>query len=706
MKSPPSGPLAALHRLAAAYGVQTSYRDFFRQTQLAHPESLLAVLRALGAPVHRLEDAPQALREDRVRRRAVGAEAVAVAWDGILPGIRLRMDAAKATGPARCRIVFESGRIKEWDANLAQCRTTESALVAGRRQLTKRLPLPGRVPLGYHQLQVSGRAGDFQTRLIAAPLRSYSRPGRFWGVFLPLYALLSQRSWGIGDFSDLQKLLAWVRAEGGQVVSTLPLMAAFLDPFCEISPYMPASRLFWNEVYVDPRQAPEFSLCAAASSLVRSRRFERELEALHNQPLADPRRAMALKRPVLEAMGRWLAQSRSRRAVEFRRYVAAHPRLVEYARFRAATERQNAPWTAWPARLRQGHLRPGDYDPAAEQYHQYAQWLAEQQIEALSEAAKDTGLYLDFPLGVHPAGFDVWSQQELFAQNIATGAPPDSLFSKGQNWAFPPPRPEQMRGDGYAYHIACLRQQFRHTRWLRIDHVMGLHRLFWIPEGFEARQGVYVRYPAEELHAILSLESHRARSIVVGENLGTVPPEVTRAMNRHGLHRMYVLQYEARPAARQCLRPVSPNMVASLNTHDMPPFESFWDGIDLREMAALGLLSRAEAAGQIQRRRNIRRALEQFLRAAAGKRVSPADSGLMFRCQQWLARSPAKMLLVNLEDLWGETIPQNVPGTSRERPNWRRRARYCLEEFTARQDIAAALRSLSQIRTGKALPKK
>ena len=706
MKARSKIPLTDLRQLASRYGIQTEHRDMFGKRTVASADSLIATLQALGAPIYRMEDIVAALREYEAFSWRSGLEPVAVAWDGKPGDMGIRLDAMHAKGRARCRVVFEDGLLQEWELKLEDLKTIASAELAGRRHLSLRLPATNlarrrRLPLGYHRFQMECRGGAFDSLLIAAPQRAFDVPGKAWGVFLPLYSLVSRESWGAGDFSDLEKLVEWTTAEGGTVVSTLPLMAAFFNHPLEISPYMPASRLFWNELYVDPRKAPEYMECPAARTLVHSNFFERDVAALRSLPQVDHRRVMALKRPVLEAMAQWLLKAKSARPAAFLDYVAAHPRLSDYARFRAAAERQKSPWPAWPQRLRSGKLKPGDYDPADETYHQYAQWLAEEQLQQLS-AKRDgrAGLYLDFPLGVHPYSYDVWRNPERFALQASAGAPPDSLFTKGQKWGFPPPHPGVMRQQGYAYFIASLRHQLRHTRWIRIDHVMGLHRLFWIPEDRPASEGVYVHYPAEELYAILCLESHRTKTVVVGENLGTVPPEVTRAMGEHGLKPMYVLQYEAQPHPEKCLRAAPANAVASLNTHDMPPFAAFWEGSDLRDLREIGLLDRKEAAEQLQSRQSVRKALQEFLPGKPPRQASAEPAGsIMQRCQEWLASSRTKMVLVNLEDLWLETAPQNVPGTNLERPNWQRKARHSLEEFRTMAGVANVLRSIRRLRS-------
>jgi 4-alpha-glucanotransferase len=694
-------PLDALRELASRHGVQTSHQDMFGNRTVASAESLLEILRVLGAPINRLDDVPKALREHESHSWQSGLEPVTVAWDGKLREVPIRLDENKAAGRARCRILFEDGLLHEWEVEIEKLKTGERAEIGSKRHLLKKLPIPVPLPMGYHHIHVECRAGGFESLVIAAPPRAYQPPGKTWGVFLPLYSLYSKASWGAGDFSDLERMAAWVAGQGGSVVSTLPLMAAFLDNPYDISPYMPASRLFWNELYVDPRRAPEFDECPAARALVHSSFWQRDLAALQSLPRVDHRRLMALKRPLLEAMARCLADSRSERSTVFQDYVNRHWRVRDYARFRAATEKQKAPWPGWPQRLRNGKLQAGEYTPAAERYHQYAQWLAEEQLQFLAARKKagGAGLYLDFPLGVHPHSYDVWRERDVFALEASAGAPPDTLFTKGQNWSFPPLHPEALRRKGYSYWIESLRRQFQYASAVRIDHVMGLHRLFWIPQGREAKDGVYVHYRPEELYAIVCLESHRSNTTVVGENLGTVPAEVTQEMDRRGLQTMCVLQYEARPDPKKCLPTVPPSAVASLNTHDMPPFAAFCKGSDLSELEELGLFDQKEYRLRAAARRKVLDALRRFLLAGAAQRGSAAPTAkVLEESLRWLARSEAKMVLVNLEDLWGETAPQNVPGTSLERPNWQRKARYSLEDFSKSSRIAALLGSIASLR--------
>ncbi|MCX7428158.1 MAG: 4-alpha-glucanotransferase, partial [Planctomycetia bacterium] len=403
-------------------------------------------------------------------------------------------------------------------------------------------------------------------------------------------------------------------------------------------------------------------------------------------------------RQVLEALSAAFFAGPSGRREALIRHCRENPELERFARFRATGERQGGPWPDWPEPLRRGTLSPGDFDEAVYRYHLYTQWQVDEQLRSMSDRADRLGMfwYLDFPLGVSASGYDAWREQDLFVREASAGAPPDAFFTKGQNWCFPPLNPRALRRQGYRYFIRALQTHLRHARVLRLDHVMGLFRFYWIPDGMASDDGVYVRYPMEELFAILSLESHRFGVRVVGENLGTVPAPVDEAMERHGVGGMYVLQYETNPDKGPALRPVPAAAVASVNTHDMPPFAAYWKGLDVADRVDLGLLAPDEAVAEDARRGRLRNALIAFFERE--RLLDPSrdhqDLDVLEACQAYLARSPADVVLVNLEDLWGETEPQNVPGTYHERPNWRRKARYSFEVF---RDMPAARRILATV---------
>jgi 4-alpha-glucanotransferase len=361
---------------------------------------------------------------------------------------------------------------------------------------------------------------------------------------------------------------------------------------------------------------------------------------------------------------------------------AVDPAIAEYARFRAVRERQEQPWKSWPEHLRRGDWREGDYAPeTAAFYASSQQIIAEQLSETSAElTARGQQCYLDLPIGCDADGFDTWKYQDLFAHTVQCGAPPDLLFTQGQAWGLPPMVPDAMRRSGYEYLRGVISHHLSLADILRYDHVIGLHRLYWVPDGFAARQGIFVQYRAEELYAILSLESHRARSVIVGENLGTVPRHINAAMARHGIYETYVLQYEIPWDASHPVRPAPKRSLAGLNTHDMPTFAGFLEGKDLKIQEDLGI---RDHDGVIEALKERGRQIELLCRQLETEGLlapEDRDPGHLYRaCLALLASGRAKYLVINVEDLWLETEGHNVPGTPTG--NWQRRLVRSIDEL-------------------------
>ena len=626
------------------------------------------------------------------------------------------------------------------------------------------VPIEGPLPFGYHRLRIVLGPRHYEAWLIVAPRRSLAgrsiasgasaaspdvaeatqshmghdglheadwlsrearRPKRGltergWGCFLPLYALRTAHDWGAGSYSDLAALAEWTGSLGGSAVGTLPLLPCFLDQPFDPSPYAPVSRLMWSEFYIDVARLPELHDAPELGRRLDAPEWHAALEALRARPKVDYREAMARKRQVLEELSRvFFDRATTARRDAFERFLRSVPEVRRYARFRAACERTGRAWPEWPRAMQADRLAARDVDAAVERLYLYAQFAAHEQLAETIEVARRSGveLYLDLPIGVRGDGFDAWREPQLFAHRVSAGAPPDGVFANGQNWGFPPLDPGALRRSGYRYLVDVLRHHLRTSGLLRIDHVMGLHRLYWIAEGMPATDGVYVRYAADELYAVLCLESHRHAGRLVGENLGTVPGYVNRAMRRHRLRTMYVVQYEYAEGVRRVAPPPSRSSVASVNTHDMPTFAAWYAGRDIDDRLALGFLDRAGAVRAKADRERARRLLVTCLQRA-GLLKTPADEGaetkndatrddlppcgeVLAACLAYLAESDAELALVNLEDLWLEVEPQNVPGTSHERPNWQRKARYRFEEFREMPSVLEVLRQVARRRGGR-----
>ncbi len=614
-------------------GVQAAYWDASGRLRRASPEAVRAVVEAMGvdpvAPPHPVEP-------------------TVVAWEGRW-GVRLRLPAVPQG--LSCGLVLEDG--------------TELAgrpmHLRGVRRVAESFEVwaayPQRLPLGAHRAFLDVEGQVLEATVLSVPRRLPPLQPPRWGVWIPVYGLWSRDVQAQADFALLRRAAEWLHARGAGILATLPLFPTLLQEPFEPSPYLPASRLFWNELFV---HLPGKGRGATEQGLLD---YEATFAAQH----AHLHRSWAALPQGLKA--------------QVRAWTREQPHLLEYAAFRAYLESQGRPWRTWPEAARAGQLPPGTGEAA--DVYAYAQWLATRQLAEVAQTG--TWLYLDLPLGVHPDGFDAWRFRGQFVQGVSVGAPPDPFAAAGQDWSFAPLHPLRLREDGYAYLRACFAHLFRVARMVRLDHVMALHRLYWIPRGFPATEGVYVRYPAEELYAAILLEAARAGAVVVGEDLGTVPPSVRRELDRRGLWRMYVLVFEAESPA---LREPEPNTVASLGTHDTPAFASFWSGMDVEARQSMGLLSQEQAAVARLRRQEVVASLARQLGVPADSPESALRAAL-----RWLAESRAGCVLVHLEDLWGEVFAHNVPGTTADQhPNWRRRLRYAVEDWERLEAVEELLR--------------
>jgi 4-alpha-glucanotransferase len=651
-----AAPDAGLVELSSLYGVQRRYRDGLGRMREAPDEAVLAVLTALGADLRSPKDAGAAAQARRRHVWSQPLDPVLVAWDGEPPVLDLRLPAALADEPATGVVTSEGGEQLPFTIDLRRARVVRRAQVDGREHVECRVPLrlPA-LPDGRHALELEAGATAARALVVSAPRACFiPAADRLLGVFLPLYALHSEWSLGIGDLGDLRRLAEVAAGHGATLVGTTPLCAGFNDGPGVPSPYLPVSRLAWNELYADLAASPELASSTEGRRLLSEPSVRDAARAMTAEPLVDYPRAAALRRPILSALA---TSVEGRRAERLAAFLAERPEVAAYARFRAERE--------------------GGGEAAARD-HAYAQWLIDEQLGGLAEAG--AGLYLDLPLGVDPDGFDAHAEPGAFAPGLSTGAPPDRLFSGGQDWGFAPLHPDRVRADGYRYPAACVRHHMRHADALRIDHVMGLHRTFVIPAGHPAADGVYLNGHPEELYAMLALESARHGTLVVGEDLGTVPAAVREAMARHRVQRTFVAAFELRTDAAAALPAPPHESAASLNTHDLPPFAAFLDSLPGDSLEALTTFLRAR--GLLQGR-------------------APAAADVAVASLAFLAGTDARAVIVNLEDLWGETQRQNLPGTGDEQPNWCRRARLGLEAITGSDEVGPALDRLARARQAR-----
>jgi 4-alpha-glucanotransferase len=465
---------------------------------------------------------------------------------------------------------------------------------------------------------------------------------------------------------DLEYACRWVGDLGGDLVTVLPLLPTFNQAPAEPSPYSPVSRLFWSELILDlgehhrPVPPPDRLDVSRADAEVRA--------ALAGLPSPDP--------------------------------ASLDTELLRYARFRGAQARLGRDWRSWPEAPRAGRLAPADVDDDEERFHLVAQTMARGQLERLQRHLDIDGvrLGLDLAVGVHPDGYDPWSRQHLFGGNMSVGAPPDPGFPSGQDWGFSPVLPEASRREGHRYLAACIAHQASLSGVLRVDHVMALTRLYWIPHGFGLHEGTYVEYPAEELFAILTLESHRNHCEIVGENLGTVPVEIDEALPRHAIWGMFLAEFEAMGPT---IRPPTQEQAALIGTHDTPTLAGWVAGIDIEERVRCGLLEAEAAPVEREARRQGVQRLAELMQSSVDDLPD-----LLRKLLAWLGGSRSPLVVTWIEDLWLEAEQVNLPGTrSSERRNWQRPMSRLLEEALADPHVVTLAQGLQAARASAATEK-
>jgi 4-alpha-glucanotransferase len=620
----------------------------------------------------------------------------------------------------------ETGAVHEGSVIPDDLPAVASAEVEGESYRRWRMPLPAALPHGYHQLSMAARGhsdarGSLQ--LIVTPARCYgaARGSRLWGLTAQLYGVRSQRNWGMGDFTDLADLTERAAAMGASAVGVNPLHALFPADANHISPYSPSSRLFLNVFYLDPEAVPDLAESDEAQAMLGAAGFLGELAKARAAELVDYPAIWRLKLPVLELLfesfrERHLAAS-TERAQAFRAFRAEMGEALEqHATFDALHERAlrtsgRWSWRDWPEPLR----HPDGPEVAAfarehrdrVDFFTYLQWLADEQLGKAQVRARAAGmplgLYNDIAIGVTPASATAWASPGICLSGVSVGAPPDWFNLHGQNWGLAPLSPAGLREGAYAMFAAALRQNMRHAGAVRIDHVMGLNRLFWIPEGASPAAGAYVRYPFADLARIIALESERHRCVVIGEDLGTVPRGFRPAMQRAGMMSCRVLYFERERDGEFVSPEAYPRQaLVSVSTHDLPTIRGFWTYRDwiwrdlLRRFPDEDALQSARAERDRDRVLLLRALRRAGLLPAGIDPEQPPDEPsdeLVLAVHRYLAATPGQLVMVQLEDALGEEEQPNLPGTD-QHPNWRRKLGRSLEALGNEPmvaDIAAAM---------------
>jgi 4-alpha-glucanotransferase len=542
-------------------------------------------------------------------------------------------------------------------------------------ELTVEGLLPPDLPPGYHTLEPLDGP---EVSLVASPGRCPLPRSRQWGFAAQLYGLRSARSWGMGDLADLRELSEWSARLGSGLVVINPLHATAPVPQQETSPYSPGSRCFSNPLYLAVERVPG---AAGVADVERLGSLGRRMNA---DPLVDRDRVWELKSQALEA----IFSSSNPDNAAFERYRRERGAALEgFAAFSALAEVHGRCWPAWPQELRHpdgGGVREFMQSREGARrvlYHQWVQWLIDEQLrDAARFGPESVGIVQDLAVGIDRDGADGWMWQDVFALGMDIGAPPDEFNGRGQNWGLPPLGPWRLRASGYRPWIESLRGVLRHAGGVRIDHVMGLFRLFWIPSGSEPSHGAYVRYPHEEMLDILALEAQRAGAVVVGEDLGTVEDEVRRELHERDVlsYRLWWFEPERTPTWPE-------KALAAVTTHDLPTIAGVLDGSDLEAQRQAGMHPSDEASMRLRRR----------LLDWTGSHDGGDTAEIICRAYEDLGRAPCALLVANLEDALAVSERPNMPGTVDEWPNWRQALPVPLERIEEMQLPAAVASRLA-----------
>ena len=709
-------------RLAEIRGVETQYTDELGNLKTISPQNLRSVLELLNNWPNQDDRAGQELDDVAQSPWQSLTPPALVVRDGSLPRVwHIHLPVGKSALSdmhLTWSIRDESGGVRKYRSLRGNLKVYAGKTLQGRRYTRVAIPFPQNLQAGYYEMQVNvqghGQHGQGTTRIIVAPQRCYlpptwrqdgrtkarTRVDKWWGLTVQLYGLRSRRNWGIGDFRDLADLMRWAKRLGAAMVGVNPLHAL---PPGGISPYSPSSRLFHNPLYLNLEWITEFK-DPAMRRLVARRSCQRALESLRQSETVNYEAVWRLKWPLLQKLFRIFTTTHigpeTRRGRRFHRFMAEQGQpLQRFALFQAlqdhVTPRGARPrsWREWPTE----YQHPDS--PSVQRFlrnHQdrvnfygYLEWQCDEQLKRVQSAAQRAGmpigLYTDFAIGINPNGADAWAFQDDFARGASVGAPPDLFSPKGQNWGLAPPHPERTAASGYRLFVEGFRRNMRHSGLFRLDHAMGLFRLFWIPEGRSAAEGAYVKYPSQDLLGILTLESRRNQVIVVGEDLGTVTPEIRAYLMQAGLLSYRLLFFEKSDTGIFIPpRHYPQQAMTAVTTHDLPTLRGFWTERDIELKEKLGLYPDGML---VERDKDTRRRDRQALLAALkrarvlpkdypeGTAIPELDETLCRAVYTYLARTPCYLLAVPLEDLLGDLETPNLPGAPGHKyPVWRIKA--------------------------------
>jgi 4-alpha-glucanotransferase len=704
-----------LHRTASLHGIDSGFWDIWGHYHATPAAVKQALLGAMGVPAGNAEELELALAAQTRREWERLAPPTVVAGVSAQTELPLNVSAELLGETAAITVRHEDGAVSEFQIGLLGLEQVGSIEMNGATWVRKLARLELALPLGYHDIAVKLAGAGATTRYIVTPERAWTDPhlgrgGKLAGLTISLFGVRSGRNWGCGDFEDLERIVDWTARDlQASFVGLNPLHAIHNRRPFNTSPYLPNSILYRNFLYLDVESVEDWAGCRRARQLRSSPPVAAEIEALRGSQFVEYERVAALKLRFLKLLFASFLRERRRGSPRVRDFEAYRQRegapLERFAAFCALDERlhQRQPdlwlWTEWPA----GYQDPDSAETAAFRrkhwrlvlFYQYLQWQIDLQLARVERRARDRhlalGLYHDLALATDRFGSDLWAHRKFFVAGCRVGSPPDDFAPKGQDWSFPPPHARWHWENGYRLFAETIRKNARHGGALRMDHVMRLFRLYWIPDGADATEGAYVRETSEDFVRILALESVRNRVVLVGEDLGTVEPATREALARYGVLSYRLLYFERHPSGAMRRPDEYPRQaLVSSTTHDLPTLAGFWLGADIGARRAAGVLDDAGFAGamstrQVDKQRLLDVLLGQGLLPEGSPRKASAYGEMTGEIHNavvgFLALTPSQLLAINQEDLTKETAQQNLPGTTWQYPNWSRKMRFTVEQL-------------------------
>jgi 4-alpha-glucanotransferase len=726
-----------IKKLAELVGLKSSYTGTFGDQVEAKKEAQQALLIAMGYKTDEKSLLSSIETASKARCTNILPVVHIAKLADLQPSIKINVKIAdddylngQLNKKISWEVVTELNKVLSGNCKINELLLIEESSFDDNKYCQYQLPLPV-LEQGYHQLSVTLDDISASCALIFAPKTCYSaqeaNTKKVWGYTAQLYSLRSKNNWGIGDFTDLVQLVEKATAQGASTIGINPLHPLYQNNPAHRSPYSPSSRCFLNPIYIDVTAIPNYTNCKAAQNIINSTAFKNKLQQVKGSELIDYPGVAALKFDMIELLFSDFCHKKNKKhdkdKASFTDFKKIHGEdLLSLATFDALYEHfrnidENAyGWTAWPTAYQQpDSAEVTTFKETHAQridYFAFVQWIAHSQLTAVKQTAKDNGmkigLYLDLAVGCDGSGAEVWADQKLYVAGASIGAPPDAMNALGQNWGLTPMNPTTLQEQGYHPLVKALRSNMQYAGALRIDHILGLMRQYWVAPGMAADEGIYITFPLDDILSIIALESRRNECIVIGEDLGNVPDGFSEIMMAAGLLSFKVMFFERWESGLFKRPELFPEQsIATISTHDLPTLAGWWSGNDLQWREKLDLYPTEEAGEQDRNARATERSM--LIDALTDLHVidieklplqEPAsmNTELSIAVQKYLATASSHLQLIPLEDAIETQEQVNIPGTIDQHPNWLQKLPVSIEDFCSKKSVCCIADAMKEAR--------